>query len=189
MAPPPPAGFALATFAGGCFWCMEGPFERLDGVAGAISGYTGGREVAPRYKDVAYGRTGHVEAVRVVYDPARLTYEALLSVYWRQIDPTDDRGQFADVGASYRPMIFVHDQTQRDAATLSRDALAASGRFERPLRVPIVDAGAFWVAEEEHQGFYRTNPDHYQRYRRGSGREAYLCRVWGVEKGGEGGTG
>ena len=179
LAGPPPPGLSVATFAGGCFWCMEGPFEALEGVVDAISGYTGGPEPAPRYADVARGRTGHTEAVQVIFDPTRITYAALLDVYWRQIDPSDGGGQFADRGPQYRPVIFVHDDAQRAAAEASRAAMEASGRFRAPIVVPIEDAAAFWIAEDEHQNYYRTNPTHYQRYRRGSGREGFLRRTWG----------
>jgi methionine-S-sulfoxide reductase len=178
---PPPAPFAVATFAGGCFWCMEGPFDRVRGVVATISGYTGGREPSPTYEEVARGRTGHAEAVRVVFDPAQVTYEQLLEVYWRQIDPTQVDGQFADHGRQYRTVIFVHDAVQREAAERSKRAIEESGRFTRPIVVAIEDAGPFYRAEEYHQDYYRKNPANYQRYRRASGREAFLERVWGRE--------
>ncbi len=182
-AEPPAAGMAVATFAGGCFWCMEGPFEALDGVVEVLSGYTGGSEEFPTYDAVGHGRTGHTEAVRVVYDPARVTYEALLERFWRSMDPTDAGGQFADRGRQYRPGIFYHTVEQRAAAEASRDALAASGRFEAPIIVPVEPAGDFWVAEDYHQDYYRTNAARYQRYRQGSGRSAFLERVWGEDVG------
>ncbi|TVQ95226.1 MAG: peptide-methionine (S)-S-oxide reductase [Deltaproteobacteria bacterium] len=176
---PPPDGLAEATFGGGCFWCTESDMQRIDGVDIAISGYTGGAEISPTYREVAGGATGHVEAVRVFHDPAQVTYEQLLAVYWRHIDPTDDQGQFADRGAHYRPVIYVHDEEQRRLATASRDAVAASGRFDRPIVVAIEDAGDFWIAEEEHQNFYLERPAHYERYRRGSGRTRFIERTWG----------
>jgi methionine-S-sulfoxide reductase len=178
LAPPPP-GFSVATFAGGCFWCMEAPFDRVPGVVATISGYTGGGEPSPTYEEVGRGRTGHCEAVRVIFDPTQVTYEQLLEVYWRQIDPTQVDGQFADEGRQYRTAIFVHDAAQREAAERSKRAIAASGRFSRPIVVAIEDAGPFYRAEEYHQDSYRKNPAHYQRYRRGSGREGFLERVWG----------
>lgn len=181
VAPEPLEGEAVATFAGGCFWCMEGPFEALPGVRETLSGYTGGTETSPRYEDVAAGRTGHTEAVRVYYRPDDVSYETLLDTFWRSMDPTDAGGQFADRGTQYRPGIFVHDETQRDAATRSRETLANSGRFERPIIVPIDDADTFWVAEAYHQDYYRTNPGHYRAYRAGSGRTGFLNRVWGDE--------
>ena len=183
LIPPAPAGLAEATFAGGCFWCMEGPFEALDGVVEVYSGYTGGPEANPTYDQVARGRTGHTEAVRVVYDPALVSYEQLLEVYWRQIDPTDPNGQFADRGAQYRPGIFTHDEAQRVAAERSREALDASGRFDRPVRVGIEPVGPFYVAEDYHQDYYRTNSVRYRQYRRGSGREGFLERAWADDPG------
>lgn len=182
-APLPGEGWSVATFAGGCFWCMEGPFEELDGVAEVISGYTGGAEPNPTYEQVGSGRTGHTEAVRIVYDPERVRYEQLLEIYWRNVDPTDSMGQFVDRGPQYRPVVFVHDEAQRVAAQASKDALAASGRFASPIVVPIEDAGVFWVAEDYHQDFHVTNPAHYQRYSAGSGRPQFLRRTWGEGSG------
>lgn len=179
LAPPPEEGEAFAIFAGGCFWCMEGPFEALDGVREVLSGYTGGPEVGPRYDDVARGRTGHTEAVYVLYDPQVIGYDALVEVFWRTMDPTDNGGQFADRGSQYRPGIFVRNDAERSVAEASKAALAASGRFDRPIVVPIEDAQPFYVAEDYHQNYYRTNPEHYARYRQGSGRGPFLERVWG----------
>jgi methionine-S-sulfoxide reductase len=181
LAEPPPEGMAVAIFAGGCFWCMEGPFEALDGVSEVLSGYTGGDEPHPTYQQVSSGRTGHAEAVRVVYDPSVVSYETLLDTYWRSMDPTDAGGQFADRGSQYRPAIFVSEAAQREAAEGSKAALEASGRFDEPIIVPIEDAGDFWVAEDYHQNYYRTHPDQYHRYRRGSGRAGFLERVWGAD--------
>ncbi|MCB1042838.1 MAG: peptide-methionine (R)-S-oxide reductase MsrB [Acidobacteria bacterium] len=176
-APPPNA--AVATFAGGCFWCMEAPFEKLPGVYAVISGYSGGDEPDPTYKQVSSGHTGHAESVQIHFDPSRISYETLLEVYWRQINPTDAGGQFVDRGRQYRPEIFVHSAEQRAAAEASRAKLEASGRFDRPLATPITDFKSFTPAEDYHQDFYKTNPDHYKRYRNGSGRDAYLKSVWG----------
>ena len=177
-APPPADGLAVATFAGGCFWCMEPPFDAVEGVKETLSGYTGGSEASPSYKAVAYGRTGHREAVRVVYDPQVVTYAELLEVFWRNIDPTDVGGQFVDRGPQYAPGIFVHDDAQRAAAEASKKALSASGRFDEPIVVPILESSTFWVAEDDHQNFYEKDPGHYKRYRRGSGRDAFIQRHW-----------
>ena len=179
LAPAPEAGQALATFAGGCFWCMEGPFEALDGVSAVLSGYTGGPEQGPTYRMVSSGLTGHTEAVIVYYDPAVVTYETLLDTFWRSMDPTDGAGQFADRGSQYRPAIFAHTPEQRAAAEASKEALQASGRFDEPIVVPIQDAGEFWVAEDYHQNYYQTNSTHYSMYRAGSGRTGFLREVWG----------
>jgi len=177
----PPAPEALATFAGGCFWCMEAPFEKLPGVTAVISGYTGGRVEGPTYKEVCSGTTGHAEAVQVHFDSARIGYEDLLQVYWRQIDPTDAGGQFADRGNQYRSEIFVHDETQRAAAEASRRELDASGRFDQPIVVGISPAVRYYAAEDYHQDYYKTNERRYKSYRKGSGRAGYLERTWGDE--------
>jgi len=175
---PVPEEAAVATFAGGCFWCMEPPFEKLDGVHTVISGYTGGPEPDPTYQQVSGGRTGHAEAVQVRYDADVVDYKSLLHVYWRQIDPTDGGGQFADRGAQYRTVIFVHDDAQRRLAEQSRDELAEDGPFDRPIVTPIVEAGPFYPAEEYHQDYYKKNEAHYKRYRSGSGREGFLADTW-----------
>lgn len=172
-------GLARATFAGGCFWCMEPPFEKLPGVVSVTSGYTGGKEPAPSYEQVSAGRTGHLEAVEVKYDPAVISYEYLLKVFWRQIDPTDDGGQFADRGKQYRTAIFVYDQKQRELAEASKRELEKSAIFKTPIVTPIRWAQPFYAAEDYHQDYYKKNPDHYKRYRSGSGREAFLESVWG----------
>ena len=178
-APAPEPGLEVATFAGGCFWCMEPPFEAMSGVKAVLSGYTGGEEPSPAYRQVASGRTGHAEAVRVYFDPDFVTYNELLDVFWRNIDPTDAGGQFVDRGRQYRTGIFVHDEAQRAAAEASKAALAESGRFDAPLVTPIEDAGRFWVAEEYHQDFYQKKPSHYRRYKRGSGRVRFIEEHWG----------
>lgn len=176
--PAAPEGLAKATFAGGCFWCMEKPFDKVDGVQATISGYTGGTEEAPTYREVAGKKTTHLEAVEVLYDPSKVTYDQLLDVFWRQIDPTDNGGQFVDRGPQYRPGIFVHDEAQREAAEKSKKALAESGRFDEPIVVEIFDAGVFWQAEEYHQNFYEKSPVRYNSYRRGSGRDQFLEKHW-----------
>ena len=169
----------VATFAGGCFWCMESPFEKLDGVKEVLSGYTGGSEKDPTYKEVSSGRTGHAESIQVKYDPSRVSYRKLLEVFWRQIDPTDGGGQFADRGDHYRTAIFFHDEEQRRLAETSKAELAKSGRFEKPIVTGIVPAGRFYAAEDYHQDFYKTNPERYRSYRVGSGRAGFLEKTWG----------
>jgi methionine-S-sulfoxide reductase len=167
-----------AIFAGGCFWCMQPAFDRLDGVSGTQVGFTGGSEKNPTYDQVASGRTGHTEAIEVTFDPAKVSYEKLLEVYWRSFDPTDLGGQFADRGPQYRPAIFVANDQQRRVAEASKRALEASGRFDRPIVVPIEDAGAFWPAEDYHQKYYLKNPGHYEAYKQGSGRAGFLKLTW-----------
>ncbi|MFZ5562600.1 MAG: peptide-methionine (R)-S-oxide reductase MsrB [Thermodesulfobacteriota bacterium] len=176
-----PAGSSAlkkATFAGGCFWCMEPPFEKLDGVVDVVSGYTGGRTANPTYKEVSAGKTGHLEAIQVVYDPEKISYEKLLDVFWRQIDPTDGGGSFVDRGPQYRSAVFYHDEAQRVAAGASKKALEESGRFDRPVVTDIRPYMAFYPAEDYHQDFSRTNPSHYKRYRTGSGRDRYIENIW-----------
>lgn len=178
--PPPAPGQAVATFAGGCFWCMEAEFEGLSGVIEVRSGYTGGKQPSPSYQQVGSGRSGHVEAVEVVYDPGRVDYPKLLEVYWSNVDPTVENRQFCDVGPQYRTAIFVHDDGQRRAAEASLAALRASPRFaEKKLYTTIEAAGPFWLAESYHQDFHRTNPEHYRRYSQGCGRKARLKAIWG----------
>ncbi|MGE5279242.1 MAG: peptide-methionine (S)-S-oxide reductase MsrA [Deltaproteobacteria bacterium] len=174
-----------ATFAGGCFWCMEGPFAALDGVTQVVSGYAGGTRKDPTYEEVCAGTTGHREAVQVVYDPDAVTYQALLDVFWRQIDPTDPDGQFADRGPQYRTAVFYHDEEQRRLAEASRAALAASGRFDKPIVTEILPFTSFYPAEPYHQEYARKNPGRYEAYRSGSGRARFLCRVWPAQEGGD----
>jgi peptide methionine sulfoxide reductase msrA/msrB len=169
---------AKAIFAGGCFWCMEPPFETLEGVMRVTSGYTGGKETGPSYEEVSSGRTGHVEAVQVEYDPTVISYEYLLKVFWRQVDPTDDGGQFADRGKQYRTAIFVHDRKERRLAEESKKELEQSGIFKAPIVTEIRWAGPFYEAETYHQDYYKKNPANYKSYRAGSGREAFLKAVW-----------
>ena len=169
---------AKATFAGGCFWCMEPPFEKLPGVVRVTSGYTGGSEKAPSYSEVSSGRTGHVEAVQVEYDPSAISYEYLLKVFWRQIDPTDDGGQFADRGKQYRTAIFVRNRDERELAEASKKQLEKSGIFKEPIVTEIRWAQPFYPAEAYHQDYYKKHPSDYKRYRVGSGREGFLKAVW-----------
>jgi peptide-methionine (S)-S-oxide reductase len=177
--PPAPPGSAVATFAGGCFWCMEPPFDKQDGVLATTSGYTGGMTTNPTYEEVSAGRTGHTEAVQVLYDPKRITYEKLLDIFWRNIDPTVKDRQFCDVGNQYRTGIFVHTDEQRRAAEASKAALAQSKPFKDPIVTPIATAAEFWPAEEYHQNYYLKNPVRYTYYRTGCGRDARLKELWG----------
>ncbi|MFC1657623.1 peptide-methionine (R)-S-oxide reductase MsrB [Candidatus Moduliflexota bacterium] len=172
-------GRRLATFAGGCFWCMEPPFEKLQGVKDVVSGYTGGPEEKPTYEEVSSGRTGHVEAVEVHYDPDLISYDELLDAFWRQIDPADGGGQFVDRGPQYGTAIFTHDAEQRKRAEQSREKMARSGIFDGPIVTEIRPAGPFWRAEEYHQDYYRKNPLRYKYYRWGSGRDRFLEKTWG----------
>jgi peptide-methionine (S)-S-oxide reductase len=172
-------GPALATFAGGCFWCMEPPFDALPGVLSTTSGYTGGTLAAPTYEQVSAGGSGHFEALEVAYDPARVSYEKLLEVFWRNVDPTDAGGQFCDRGAQYRAAIFVRGEEQRRLAEESKRALAATGRLAGPIATEILPAGAFYAAEDYHQDYYEKNPLRYKFYRKSCGRDARLERVWG----------
>ena len=187
--PPPPAPTApsgdteAAVFAGGCFWCMEKPFDKIDGVLSTTSGYTGGGELNPTYQQVSSGSTGHTEAIRVVYDPRKVSYERLLEVFWHNIDPTVENRQFCDRGTQYRTGIFVLDDNQRAAAERSLAEVKASKTFAEPIVTPIEDGGDFWPAEEYHQDFYLKNPSHYQRYRLGCGRDARLQELWGDKAG------
>lgn len=168
-----------ATFAGGCFWCLQAEFARMEGVVKVRSGYTGGFKDRPSYEEVSSGKTGHAEAVQVFYDPAQVTYEQLLDAFWRQIDPTDEGGQFVDRGSQYRSAVFYHDEEQRRIAEASREALNRSGRFSKPLVTEIVAFTRFYEAEEYHQDYHRKNPQHYQIYKQGSGRSRFLARLWG----------
>jgi peptide methionine sulfoxide reductase msrA/msrB len=174
------AGTEYATFAGGCFWCMVEPFATLPGVREVTCGYTGGHTDDPTYEQVCRGTTGHYEAVRIAYDPAAITFADLLDVFWQQVDPTDPAGQFADRGPQYRTAIFYHNEEQRRAAQESKARLGRSGKYQAAVATEILPAAEFYPAEEYHQDFHRKNPEHYRRYKRGSGREAYLERTWGA---------
>ncbi|MFP4227700.1 MAG: peptide-methionine (S)-S-oxide reductase MsrA [Salinivenus sp.] len=173
-----PAAVAdTATFAGGCFWCMEPPYDKIEGVASTTSGFAGGDVENPTYDQVTSGGTGHAEVVQVIYDSTKVDYERLLRIYWHNVDPFDDGGQFCDRGSSYRPVIFVHDDRQRRLAQQSKETVAA--QFEREIVVPIEPLDAFYAAEEYHQNFYQKNPGRYNRYREGCRRDARLEEVWG----------
>lgn len=172
-----------AIFAGGCFWCMEAPFDRLDGVVSTSSGFTGGQVENPSYEEVTRGGTGHTEAVRIIFDPEVVSYDELLQVFWRNVDPLDNEGQFCDRGAHYRPGIFYRHADQQARALASRRELEESGRFERPVVVEVTQASGFWEAEEYHQGYYLKNPDDYRSYREGCGRDRRLAELWGADGG------
>jgi peptide-methionine (S)-S-oxide reductase len=177
------AATAVATFAGGCFWCMEPPYDKLPGVLSTTSGYMGGKKRYPTYEEVSSGITGHAEVVQVAYDPSKVSYEKLLEVFWVNVDPTVDDRQFCDRGTQYRTAIFVHTPEQRKAAEASKAALEKSKPFKEPIVTPIVDAGEFWPAEDYHQDYYLKNPARYTYYRTGCGRDARLKQLWGGKAG------
>ena len=167
-----------ATLAGGCFWCMVHPFEKLDGVLEVKSGYTGGDMENPSYRDVISGKTGHVEAVQIIFDPSKTTYLEILDLFWRQIDPTDSGGQFVDRGNQYETAIFYHSEAQKLAASKSRDLLDRSGTYDKPIVTEIRPFSGFYEAEAYHQDYHKKNPMGYRQYRSGSGRDQYLSRIW-----------
>jgi len=171
-----------ATFAGGCFWCMEPPFAALEGVLSTTSGYAGGHVVNPTYEQVCAGGTGHAEVIQIVYDPARVNYETLLDMFWRNIDPTTIKRQFVDVGDQYRSAIFYHNKEQQRLALISRETLAASGRYDKPIVTEITALEIFYPAEIYHQNYYQKNPLRYKSYRYHSGRDQFLNKVWGNGK-------
>lgn len=170
-----------ATFAGGCFWCMEQPFDKIKGVISTTAGYTGGTKENPTYEEVSTGRTGHAESVEILFDPAQVSYEKLLDIFWHNIDPTTRDRQFVDVGSQYRTAIFYHDETQERLALESGARWEKSGKFGKPIVTEIVPAGIFYPAEEYHQDYYKKNPLRYKFYRFNSGRDQYLKRIWGDE--------
>lgn len=167
-----------ATFAGGCFWCIESEFKEIKGVLAAVSSYTGGDIENPTYEQVCSGTSGHIEAVEVIFDSSEITYEELVEAFWRQIDPTDRDGQFADRGSQYQPVIFYHDDTQKEIAQISKARLEASGRFQYSIATDILPATKFYPAEEYHQDYYLKHPVHYKMYRHGSGRDSFLKKSW-----------
>jgi len=169
------------TFAGGCFWCTEADFEKLPGVVKVVSGYTGGQKENPTYAEVSSGKTGHVEAVQIYYDPSKISYEELLDTLWKHIDPTDAGGQFADRGGQYRSAIFYHDDEQKRLAEKSKEALGKSGKFNKPIVTEILPFTKFYEAEEYHQDYYKNHSLRYSFYRDGSGRDQFLERVWGKD--------
>lgn len=169
----------VATFAGGCFWCIESAFAHLDGVIKTVSGLTGGAEPNPSYESVHQHDSGHVEAVRIWYNPEKISYKKLLEIFWMQIDPTDNGGQFADRGPVYRTVIFYHNEVQQNLAEQSKNELDQSGKYDKPIVTQIKPAQDFFEAEDYHQGFYKKNPRRYQLYRIGSGRAGYIEDTWG----------
>ena len=169
-----------AIFAGGCFWCLEEALEKVPGVITAVSGYTGGTVKNPTYEQVSSGGTGHVEAVRVTYDPAKVTYAQLVDVFWQNVDPTDRAGQFCDRGEQYRAAIFVRDAEQRAVAEQSKRAIEASGKLKQPIVTTIQQAGAFYTAEDYHQDYYKKNPLQYRFYKFSCGRAQRLASIWGA---------
>lgn len=171
-----------ATFAGGCFWCMQPPFDKLDGVVATAPGYSGGHTENPTYHEVCSGTTGHAEVLQVTYNPQKVSYEELLNIFWRNINPVDDGGQFVDRGSQYRTAIFYHDEEQQRLATQSMAALAASGRFSSPIVTEIVPLAKFYPAEDYHHDYYRTCPLRYKSYRYNSGRDQFLNKIWADEK-------
>ncbi|PZV04917.1 MAG: peptide-methionine (S)-S-oxide reductase [Leptolyngbya sp.] len=174
------SSLATATFAGGCFWCMEGPFDDLEGVISTTSGYTGGTKVAPTYAEVSAGSTGHVEAVQVVYDPAKVSYETLLQVFWQNVDPLDSRGQFCDKGSQYQAKIFAQGDDQLALAEQSKQALSRQAKFRKtPIVTAIEPAQTFYPAEDYHQDYYLKHPLRYKYYRTACGRDRRLAEVWG----------
>ncbi|RJS60883.1 peptide-methionine (S)-S-oxide reductase MsrA [Bacillus sp. PK3_68] len=172
----------LATFAGGCFWCMVSPFDEQPGIKEVVSGYTGGHTENPTYEEVCSDITGHYEAVQIMYDPAVFPYKKLLELFWHQIDPTDAGGQFNDRGSSYRTAIFYHDKEQKELAEASKAELAASGRFQKPIVTEILPARPFYRAEEKHQHYYKKNAFHYNLYKEGSGRAKFIRENWKDQK-------
>ncbi len=172
----------LATFAGGCFWCMVKPFDEQPGIYSVVSGYTGGTKENPTYEEVCSETTGHYEAVQITFDPEVFPYEELLKLYWQQIDPTDPGGQFYDRGQSYQTAIFYHDEQQRQLAEESKRKLEESGQFSKPIATKILPAKTFYPAETYHQGYYKKNPERYNAYHKGSGREAFIKGHWGEKK-------
>ncbi len=170
--------YEKAIFAGGCFWCMEHPFDKLEGVISTTVGYTGGTKKDPTYEEVSAGGTGHAESVEVTFDPSRIRYDELLDVFWRNIDPTTPNRQFVDVGSQYRAAIFYLNEEQKRLAEESKARLEASGRYDKPIVTEIVPAMTFYRAEEYHQDYYKKNPIRYKFYRYNSGRDRYLEKVW-----------
>jgi methionine-S-sulfoxide reductase len=168
----------IATFAGGCFWCMEYPFDQLEGVVKTVVGYTGGTVTNPTYEEVSTGQSGHAEAVQIYYNPKVISFEKLVDTFWKNINPTDPSGQFVDRGPQYRAEIFYHSEEQKRMAEMSKAKLEASGKFDKPIVTPITPAGEFYPAEEYHQDYYRKNPTRYKMYRFGSGRDDFLEKTW-----------
>lgn len=177
--PPAPSGLAKATFAAGCFWCVEPPFDKLEGVVSTTSGYISGHVKNPSYKAVSNGSTGHTEAVEIVYDPSKVSYQTLLETFWVNVDPTVNDRQFCDTGSQYRPGIFWHDQNQQKLAAESIKKINQSGRFAEPVKLELTKATTFYAAEDYHQDYYLKNPARYNYYRWACGRDKRLKQLWG----------
>lgn len=175
-------GLEKATLAGGCFWCMQPPFDKLKGVIKTTVGYTGGHKVNPTYKEVSSGTTGHAESIEVLFDPNQISYAQVLDVFWRNINPTTPNQQFNDVGAQYRTAIFYHNEKQKRLAEAVKEKLEKSGRFDKPIVTEITRASAFYPAEDYHQKYYKKSPLPYKFYRFGSGRDRYLEKIWGADR-------
>ena len=173
-----PASTKTAILAGGCFWCIQPAFDKADGVIKTVVGYSGGTEPNPTYALVTSEKTKYREALEVTYDPSKISYDRLLDIYWRQIDPTQADGQFTDIGPSYRAAIFYGSDEEKKIAEASKQKLAASSKFDKPIVTEILPAMKFWPAEEYHQKYYRTNPDHFEAFEKGSGREAFQKKTW-----------
>lgn len=173
----------VATFAGGCFWCMVKPFDQQPGIIKVISGYTGGTKENPTYQEVCSETTGHYEAVQITFNPEIFPYQKLLEVYWQQIDPTDEGGQFYDRGTSYQTVIFYHNESQRQAAISSKQQLEGKNIFTSPIKTKILPAVPFYPAEDYHQDYYKKNPIHYESYQIGSGRRSFIEKHWGINNG------
>ena len=176
---PTPSGLKKAIFAGGCFWCMQPPFDHAPGVKSTLVGYTGGREENPSYEQVSAGKTGHRESIQVIYEPSKISYERLLEIFWHNINPTQADGQFADIAHQYTTAIFYTDPEQKAIAEKSKEALEKSGKFKEPIATEIIPASKFWPAEEYHQKYYLKNPEHFEAYHVGSGRVDYIKKTWG----------
>jgi peptide-methionine (S)-S-oxide reductase len=181
--PKPAEGLEIATFAGGCFWCVESDFDKLEGVTATVSGYMGGKTANPTYKQVTAGGTGHLEVVQVTFDPKKVSYQKLVDHFWRTIDPYDAGGQFCDRGESYTTALFTHSPEQRRVAEASKAELAKGGPLKQPIATTVRDAAAFTVAEEYHQDYYQKNPLQYRWYRSGCRRDARLAEIWGKKAG------
>ncbi len=174
--------YEIATFAGGCFWCMQPPYDDLPGIISTTVGYTGGNMPNPTYEEVSTGKTGHLETVQIVFDSTKISYAELLQVFWQNIDPTNPYGQFVDMGSQYQTAIFYHSEKQKELAEKSKEELAKSGKFDKPLATEIRPATTFYPAEKYHQEFYKKNPLRYFNYKAGSGRESFLKKKWGDER-------
>ena len=179
QAPAKPDGTEIATFAGGCFWCVEADFDKVEGVLSTISGFMGGKTAKPNYRDVTAGGTGHLEVVQITYDPKKVSYQKLLDVFWKSVDPYDDIGQFCDKGDSYRTAIFTHSPEQKAAADAAKAALDKDNPLKQPIVTRVLDASTFTAAEDYHQDFHTKNPMRYKSYRYGCGRDARLEQIWG----------